>query len=225
MISKNKVSNSHKRFWNRQRLLLTAVVFSLVTVGGISSCTSSDEKSTPVASQPGTNSKAGAPPATAPAKPAIMALGSLPSSIREAKLKSVNGSTITLADYSGKVLLVNVWATWCGPCRIETPELVKIHKEFQSRGLELVGLTNDADPRETPESVSNFVRDFQVDYHIGWAPAEVLSALYQIEPQRDAIPQSVIISRDGHILQKFVGFSPVATPPQIRQAIESALKG
>jgi peroxiredoxin len=226
MTAKKEPQRNNQRFWTPPRVALTVVVVSLVAVAGISSCTSSDEKE----NRPATSSSNNSAPATrppvkgAPAQPAFSS-PVLPDNVRSAKLKTADGRTISLADYSGKVVLVNLWATWCGPCRIETPELVKLHKEFQSQGVEMVGLTNETDPRETPESVGQFVRDFQVDYHIGWATVEVLSALYDVEPQRDAIPQSFIISRDGRILKKFVGFNPVTTPPQIKQAIEDALKG
>ncbi len=205
-----------KRFWTPLRLALTVVVLSLIAAIGISSCNSTDEKSTAGKNEP-------PPPVkTAPAPPA--ALASLPANIRDAGLRTINGKTVKLSDYAGKVVLVNLWATWCGPCRNETPELVKLHKEFQSRGVEMVGLTNDGDPRETPESVKSFVREFQVDYNIGWASPEVQIAFMQMTG-RDAIPQSFIISRDGRILKKFVGFNPVSTPPQIRQALEDALNG
>jgi thiol-disulfide isomerase/thioredoxin len=212
----------NRHFWTPLRMMLTVVVLSLIALGGVSSCTSSDEK--PVANQPVISGTAVPPRAVANNQPVANApIGSLAANIREAKLKTINGSPITLGDYSGKVLLVNLWATWCGPCRSETPELVKLHKEFQSQGVEMVGLTNENDPRETPEDVSNFVREFHVDYKIGWATGEVLNALNDVAPQRDAIPQSYIISRDGHILRKFVGFNPISTPPQIRQAITDAL--
>ncbi len=212
-----------KHFWNRQRLLLTAVVLSLIALGGLSSCTSSDEKtaSNPPAANPRANPPKGVNPPAANNPPAVSA--ALPANVLGAKLKTLGGGTISLGDYSGKVLLVNLWATWCGPCRSETPELVKIHNEFQSRGLEMVGLTTE-DPTDTAERVQDFVRNYQVTYHIGWATPDVAITFMQMTG-RDAIPQSFIISRDGHVLQKFVGFSPVGTPPQIRQAIESALKG
>jgi thiol-disulfide isomerase/thioredoxin len=217
MTSTKQRQSKETKFWTPLRLALTILVLSLIAALGISSCNSTDEKGTAGKSEP-------PPPVkSAPAPPA--ALASLPANIRDAGLRTVNGQTVKLSDYAGKVVLVNLWATWCGPCRIETPELVKLHKEYRSKGVEMVGLTNETDPRETPDAVKNFVREFQVDYHIGWAPLEVLSALYDVPPQRDAIPQSFIISRDGHILKKFVGFNPISTPPQIRQALEDALNG
>jgi glutathione peroxidase-family protein len=143
----------------------------------------------------------------------------LPDSIRDAQLTSVNGEDFKLADYSGKVILVNLWATWCGPCRVETPELVKLYMEYKSQGLEMVGLTTE-NPESSAATVKEFVRANGVKYRIGWASQEFAWTLMQ---GRNSIPQSFIISRDGRIMKRFVGFSPVQTPPQIREAIEAAL--
>jgi len=137
----------------------------------------------------------------------------------DAENTAASGEPIKLSDYSGKVLLVNLWATWCGPCRLETPELVKLHKEFQSRGVEMIGLSTE-DPIASAQTVTDFVREYEVDYHIGWATREVAQALMQ---GRTAIPQSFIIARDGRILKRFVGFDPNRTPPQLKQALEDAL--
>ena len=144
----------------------------------------------------------------------------LPASVRDAQLTAIDGSSFRLADFSGKVLVVNLWATWCGPCRKEMPELVKLYKEYKSKGLEIVGLTTE-DPETSGEIVKNFVRDSSINYRIGWASGELAATLMQ---GRNSIPQSYIISRDGFILKRFVGFSPVQTPPQLRQAIEDALQ-
>lgn len=205
------------------RVALTVLVLSLIATGGLSSCKSSDEGTDRAANPPvrATNTPKAPRPAT-PA-PAPEASAALPASILGARLQRVGGGTISLGDFSGKVMLVNLWATWCGPCRNEIPELVKIHKEFQSRGFEIVGLSTE-NPTSSAENVKNFVQSFQMKYQVGWAPPEVAISFMQMT-QRDAIPQSFIISRDGHVLKQFVGFSQVGTPPQIRQAIEEALKG
>jgi thiol-disulfide isomerase/thioredoxin len=139
--------------------------------------------------------------------------------VRDAQLTAIDGSAFRLADFSGKVLVVNLWATWCGPCRKEMPELVKLYKEFKSQGLEIVGLTTE-DPETSGELVKSFVRASAINYRIGWASPELAGTLMQ---GRNSIPQSYIISRDGFILKRFVGFSPVQTPPQLRQAIVEAL--
>lgn len=204
MTPNNKKAQRNKpRFWTSFRIAGAALVLILLGLAGISSCTSSDQKEIHSAS-----TSQGTP---------------LPAIARSAKLRTADGGSISLSDYSGQVLLVNLWATWCGPCRVETPELVRLHKEFQARGVVMVGLSTE-DPEASAERVKDFVQNFRVDYQIGWAPNEVAIALMQLTG-RDAIPQSFIVSRDGRVLKQFVGFNPVTTPPQIKAAIEEALKG
>jgi Thiol-disulfide isomerase and thioredoxins len=134
-------------------------------------------------------------------------------------MRAASGSPFKLSDYSGKVIFVNLWATWCGPCRLETPELVKLHKEFQDRGVEMFGLSTE-EPDASAEAVRQFVSAFNVDYHIGWATPEVKFTLME---GRAAIPQSFIITREGRLMRKFIGFNPTTTPPLLRQALEDAL--
>ena len=202
MKSNQPRTNKRRHFWTPRRLTLTFLVLSLVAIGAVSSCNSSDHAPESASDQRGTP---------------------LPANVLSTKLQMANGSTISLGDYSGKVMLVNLWATWCGPCSSEIPELVKLRKEFQSQGFEIVGLSTE-NPASSAESVKNFVQGFRMDYPVGWASRDVAISLMQMS-QRDAIPQSFIISRSGRVLKHFVGFNPVGTPPQIRQAIEDALKG
>jgi thiol-disulfide isomerase/thioredoxin len=163
------------------------------------------------------NASARAPaPAVRAAPPA---LPDLPPKVLDALLKGANGAFFTLGDFPGKVTVVNLWATWCGPCRLEIPELVKLHKEFRSRGLEMIGLSVE-DPDASAEKVRKFIQDFQIDYRIGWVPGEVAATLMQ---GHEAIPQIFVISRDGRILKRFLGFSP-AYASQLKQALEDALK-
>jgi thiol-disulfide isomerase/thioredoxin len=197
------------------RVALTVLVLTLIATIGVSSCNSTDRSAVstrPTAANPITSS---GPTTTSP-----VVLPTVPENVLNADLKSVSGDPIRLANYSGKVLVVNLWATWCGPCRNEIPELVRLHKEYREKGVEMVGLSTE-NPEASEESVKKFVQDLNVDYRIGWATSDVAVTLMQ---GRDAIPQSFVISRDGHILKRFVGFSITNTPPQMKQAIEDALK-
>ena len=195
--------NNKLRFWTPLRVACTVISLGLLAAFGVSSCNSND---------PATTSRPAAP--TRPT-----ALATLPRPVLDAENKATSGGPIKLSNYSGKVLLVNLWASWCGPCRAETPELVKLHKEYQSRGVEMVGLSTE-DPEASAESVSDFIREFAVDYQIGWAKREVAQTLMQ---GRTSIPQSFIIARDGRIIKRFIGFRPDLTPDQLKQALEEAL--
>jgi glutathione peroxidase-family protein len=135
------------------------------------------------------------------------------------ELRAVSGAPIKLSNYAGKVLLVNLWATWCGPCRLETPELVKLYNQFRQEGLEVVGLSTE-NPDASAELVKRFVQDFDVNYRVGWSTPEVSITLMQ---GHDAIPQSFIISRSGRVVKRFVGFNAMTTPTQIKEAIQEAL--
>lgn len=189
------------RFWTPLRVACTVIALGLLAAFGVSSCNSNDPKTT----------------TTAPTRPT--ALATLPQPILDAENKATSGDPIKLGNYSGRVLLVNLWATWCGPCRMETPELVKLHKEYQSRGVEMIGLSTE-DPEASAQSVSDFIREYKVDYQIGWAKREVAATLMQ---GRGSIPQSFVIARDGRIVRRFIGFRPDLTPGQIKAALEEAL--
>jgi thiol-disulfide isomerase/thioredoxin len=163
------------------------------------------------------NANASAPAPAVAAAPS--ALTDLPPEVSVAPLKDAKGASFKLAEFFGKVMVVNLWATWCGPCRLEIPELVKLHKEFHSRGVEIIGLSTE-EPDASAEKVRKFIQDFQIDYRIGWAPVEVGVPLMH---GHQAIPQILVISRDGRILKHFRGFSAAYTS-QLKQALEDALK-
>jgi thiol-disulfide isomerase/thioredoxin len=188
-----------KNLWTTRRIIFTLIVLILVALFVGLSCNSSDRTITTTTTD--------------------SVYPTLPPVVLQTELRAASGSPIKLSDYSGKVLLVNLWATWCGPCRLETPELVKLHKEYQARGVEMVGLSTE-NPDASAQRVVDFVKAFNVDYHVGWATPEVALTLMQ---GRESIPQSFIITREGRILKRFIGFSPATTPPQLRQALEDAL--
>lgn len=210
-----KKTNSGKALWTPSRLAFTVLVLSLFAAFGISSCSSNDERRSNPPAIGVANNRGAAPPRTAAPPPVT----TLPASVTEVELRALTGAPIKLSNYAGKVMLVNLWATWCGPCRQETPELVKLNKEFRSQGLEVIGLSTE-NPDESADQVREFVQNYKVDYRVGWSGSQVAVELMQ---GRDAIPQSFVISRSGRIVKRFVGFNASATPDQIREAIQEAL--
>jgi thiol-disulfide isomerase/thioredoxin len=185
------------KFWTPLRLVSTLIVLVLLAAFGISSCNSNDSS------------------------PRFASLPLVPAVVLDTQMTAANGSPIKLSDYSGKVLFVNLWATWCGPCRMETPELVRLHKEYESRGVEFIGLSTE-DPNTSAQKVRDFVQQYNVGYHIGWATRDVALTLMQ---GKTTIPQSFIITRDGRLFRKIDGFHPVRTPPELRKALNDVLAG
>lgn len=210
------------RFWTPRRVTLSLVTFAFVTGIGFTSCAgptqvannSNNNLSPSNSGQPSTtstNNPNSAPPVTVPLSAAVM----------NTELTAIDGSKFKLADYQGRVILVNLWATWCGPCRSEIPDLIKASEEFKSRGLEVIGLTSE-DPETDVEKVRDFIREFRITYKIGWSDQSFAMALMQGQV-RNTIPQSFVISRDGRVVKRFVGFNRVETPTKLRLALEEAL--
>jgi len=148
-----------------------------------------------------------------------------PRSVLDAELKAAGRHrhrrrhSFRLSDYSGRVLVVSLWATWCGPCRLETPVLVKLDKQFRSQGVQIVELTTE-DLDAAAWQVRRWIRNFGVHYRVGFVTVDVAQTLMQ---GRDVIPQVFVISRSGRIIKRLIGFSLTVTPSQLKLAIEEAL--
>jgi peroxiredoxin len=107
-------------------------------------------------------------------------------------LKDINGKTVKLSDFSGKVVLLNFWATWCVPCRTEIPDLVKKQDEYQSQGLRIVGITF---PPEDAAEVRRFARELKINYPVVIGTKETKRAFTTSE----TLPFTVIIDREGKV--------------------------
>ena len=105
----------------------------------------------------------------------------------------------SLDDYRGKVLLVNVWATWCEPCRVEMPSIEKLHREFASQGLAVVAISVDDAGAEA--RIRDFVKELGLTFEVLHDPGQVTTRNYQIV----AYPETFVIARDGTIRRKLIG--------------------
>ena len=105
----------------------------------------------------------------------------------------------SLADYKGKVVLLNVWATWCEPCRVEMPSIEKLHKEFGTQGLAVVAISVDDPGAET--RILDFVKEYGLTFEVLHDPRQVTTRHYQIT----GYPETFIIARDGTIRRKLIG--------------------
>jgi thiol-disulfide isomerase/thioredoxin len=113
-------------------------------------------------------------------------------------LKDVQGRTVRLSDYKGKVVLLNFWATWCPPCRAEMPDLIKMQREYQSKGLQVIGITY---PPQTIREVRQFMRKLGVNYPIALGRKET-KVLFD---QTDTLPVTIVIDRKGKVYERIEG--------------------
>jgi peroxiredoxin len=114
-------------------------------------------------------------------------------------LQTLDGRAVKLSDFRGKIVLLNFWATWCAPCRVEMPWLIELYKNYHSQGFEIVGVSVD-DPGEQ-RSVERFVKEMGVNYTIllGTNPVADLYGGARL------LPHTFFISRDGKITKSFIG--------------------
>jgi cytochrome c biogenesis protein CcmG, thiol:disulfide interchange protein DsbE len=113
------------------------------------------------------------------------------------RLDDLAGSRWQLSDRRGKVVLVNFWATWCPPCREETPGLVRLSRDYRSRGVEVVGISMDDDPRQ---AVPPFLRRYSVPY-----PVLVPDSAFELANEVESLPTTLLIDRQGRVAKVYVG--------------------
>lgn len=128
----------------------------------------------------------------------------------------MTGDSVSLESQRGKVVLLNVWATWCHPCRDEIPELQAIHNRYSGRGLELVGVSVDAQGNQ--DGIREFMREFQMTYPVWHDPDERVSTQFLVI----GVPATFLIDRTGVLRWRKTG--PVQPgDTSLTNAIERAL--
>jgi cytochrome c-type biogenesis protein len=129
---------------------------------------------------------------------------------------SLEGDSVSLARQRGKVVLLNIWATWCHPCRTEIPELRAIHDRYRDRGLELIGVSVDTDG--TDDTIRGFMKDFQMTFPIWRDPEERVSTQFLAV----GVPATFLIDKQGILRWRKTG--PIApNDTSLTAAIERAL--
>jgi thiol-disulfide isomerase/thioredoxin len=113
-----------------------------------------------------------------------------------------NSQRAKLSDYKGKVVLLDFYATWCEPCRAETPHLVQLQKQYAGQGLQVIGLNVGGE--DDREQVPNFAKEFGIQYPLAF-PDDELADGYLGDNQN--IPQAFVFGRSGNLIKRFVGYS------------------
>lgn len=124
---------------------------------------------------------------------------------------TLDGKKIHLSDYAGKVVLVNIWAPWCGPCRIEIPGFVELYQQYRSKGFEVLGVavqTNESD-----------VHSFMGKYKIPW-PVGINDDVAKSYGTY-GLPDNYLFNPDGSLAKRFIGFT---REDMLKSALEDALK-
>jgi thiol-disulfide isomerase/thioredoxin len=120
------------------------------------------------------------------------------------QLPNVEGEILSLKDYEGKVLIVDIWATWCGPCQREIPHFVSLHQKFKDRGLEIVGINyeQETDPDELNQLMRRAIRDKRIPYQCIVGD----EATRQQIPAFGGFPTTLFLDRQGRVRAKLVGY-------------------
>jgi cytochrome c biogenesis protein CcmG, thiol:disulfide interchange protein DsbE len=130
-------------------------------------------------------------------------------------LESMSGESVTLSDLRGQVVIVNLWASWCGPCRLEMPALKDVYNEYKENGLAILAVNSTS--QDSRSAVEKFVAEYQLPFTILLDTEGDAAQLYQLS----ALPSTFFIGRDGLIRRVVIG-GPLAEST-LRAEIESLL--
>lgn len=189
-------------------MIVLSFAFSLLT-----SCTNTQTASVNGNSSAPANTGSDAPP-----EKKKVVYPPAPSAIMQADIKLLDGTTFKLQDKKGKVMLVNLWATWCIPCVAEMPHIVEMQEKFKDKGFEVIGLDSDD---ESKEQIEAFAAKQKLNYQLGWADGALMSEFIKIT-RLQGIPQSILINREGQLTGIFTGGGP-STVNKLKETVEKVV--
>jgi thiol-disulfide isomerase/thioredoxin len=124
-------------------------------------------------------------------------------------LKDMNNAPVRFADFKGKVVLLNFWATWCGPCKTEIPAFVQLYSEYKDKGLVIAGISID----DSPETLRPVAKEWKMQYPILLMQSDIEDAYGPFY----GVPTSYLLARDGTICTKHIG-------PASKEAFEHEIR-
>jgi len=194
-----------------RKTLLAATVIAIIIGGCKKHETAQPEQKSKGAPHAFSRGESTAPPPATPATDTDSAVGS---TMPAYKAELLDGQPFDIAAERGNVVFLNLWATWCMPCRAEIPELEKLHTEYAAQGFKVVGVSLDESGKE---SVQKFVTDNSMTYPIALDPEGKLANVFQTT----VIPTSVLIDRTGKIVWKRYGL--ISVDEELMSVLKTAL--
>ena len=140
------------------------------------------------------------------------------SDVPQFSFSSLEGKTVAMKDLGNKVVIVDFWATWCGPCREEIPHLNELYSELKGKGLEIVGISMDTDGTD---GVKDFAREFRIQYPIVMGDEKVAESFGGII----GLPTTFVIDRNGRIAKKYIGLPPAADMAKLVKDLVGGVAG
>lgn len=143
-----------------------------------------------------------------------------PASIMQAEIKDVDGNTFKLENEKGKVVLVNLWGIWCGPCVAEMPHLIEMQNEFKDKNFEIIGLNvGDEDGGvESAENIKAFAEKKNINYRLGFADEKMFAEMAKLS-RTAAVPLTIVLNREGKLTGVFTG-GGARISAQMRETVE-----
>jgi thiol-disulfide isomerase/thioredoxin len=146
----------------------------------------------------------------------------LAANVANAQFEMLDGAKQTIADRKGKVVLVNLWATWCGPCIGEMPHLIELQNKYRDQGFEIVGLSIGADAntdeQESIPDIEEFATKQKLNYDLGRSPRPTTNEFQRLA-RFNGIPLSILVSRDGRLRAVLRGGGPAGIQ-QMRESVD-----
>ena len=175
--------------------LILFLVFSIV----FSSCsgTQAGNVNSPTNASKGNSQTSGGKPTDYPP---------VASGIAEGIIHLLDGTKTKLSEHKGKVVILNLWGIWCGPCRDEMPHLAAMQKQYADKGFEVIGLNiGDHDGNAEPvENIKRFAEQSKIDYTLARIESPMINQFYLLSKQ-SVVPQTILVDREGRLRGVFIG--------------------
>jgi len=199
--------NTGTTFWTTGRIIATVVVVVLIATVGYTVLSGHRDENTDLRL---------ALPGTSVSDPRATRVPA------DFEIRTIDGATFKLSGYRGKVVVMDFWATWCPPCRQETPQLARIARENRDRGVEVVGLHIDDRGKSSAEDIRKFIDNYGIGYTVGLATDDMFLAYLGAED--DTIPQTLVFGRDGRLIKHLIGYDQ-SHGKILDEAVNQALAG